>query len=163
MTSICLRIPGGLARAGRRSSHRSFFPFFRASTLVSDANLLKFLNWKLDVTRAVDRFHAFRTWTRENPWAFEDLQATKDPRLRTLLASNILIAPPSLVAKNGAAVLVTRLRNNDMSDGRTPQDVCRSILYQIDRVLERQQAQTHGCILFHQHDVLHLFPLRLRL
>jgi len=116
---------------------------------VSDANLLKFLYWKTDVSRASERFRAYVTWSKENPWAFDSLEASKDGQLKKLLMDNIVIGPESLVSKDGGAVLVGRLRNNDMTDGRTPQEVCRLILYLIDRALEREEAQIHGVTIFH--------------
>lgn len=61
----------------------------------------------------------------------------------------MVIAPESLVAKEGGAVLVGRMRNNDMSDGRTPKDVARMVVYLIDRILEREDAQLNGIIVFH--------------
>jgi len=53
------------------------------------------------------------------------------------------------VTKDGCTVLVGRLRNNDMTDGRTPEDVCRMILYIIDRALERESTYERGVVVFH--------------
>ena len=120
---------------------------------VSDANLLKFLRWKPDVERAAGRFRDHQKWRELNPFAFDDtsrpLQASKDDELKRVLCSDVVIAPADLVSKKGSAVLCGRLRNNDMSDGRTVEDVVRMILYTMDRVLEREHAQVHGITLFY--------------
>ena len=116
---------------------------------VEDENLIKFLHWKQDVQRAAERFRAHVSWRKENPWAFDKLRVSEDGQLKKVMKSEVIVAPDSLVTKSGEAVLVGRLRNNDMSDGRTPQDVARSIFYLIDRVLEREEAQLHGVIIFH--------------
>ena len=36
-----------------------------------------------------------------------------------------------------------------MTDGRKPKDVCRTVLYLIDRVLEREETQLNGVVVFH--------------
>lgn len=116
---------------------------------VEDENLLKFLHWKQDVQRAAERFRAHVSWRKDNPWAFDNLRVSEDEQLKKVVKGEIMVAPESLASKNGEAVLVGRLRNNDMSDGRTPQDVSRSFFYLIDRVLEREEAQLNGVIIFH--------------
>lgn len=96
---------------------------------VSDANLLKFLRWKPSVERASDRFRAHARWRSENPFLFDDpdkpLEASKNAELRRLLESDVVISPDDMVSKRGSAVLCGRLRNNDMTDGRTVEDVVR--------------------------------------
>ena len=96
---------------------------------VSDANLLKFLRWKPSVARASERFRAHAKWRSENRFAFDDpdrpLMASKDTELRRVLESDVVIAPEDMVSKKGSAVLCGRLRNNDMTDGRTVDDVVR--------------------------------------
>mmetsp|Transcript_25238 Transcript_25238/g.51515 ORF Transcript_25238/g.51515 Transcript_25238/m.51515 type:complete len:257 (+) Transcript_25238:143-913(+) len=121
------------------------------ASCVSDDNLLKFLRWKPAVDRAASRFRDHRRWREENPFAFDDtpLQATKDDELKRVLESDVIIAPEDLVSKNGSAVLCGRLRNNDMTDGRTVEDCVRMVLYIMDRVLEREHAQIHGVTLFY--------------
>lgn len=118
---------------------------------VSDATLMKFLMWKPYVDRAVGRFHDHVKWRNENPFAFDatPLQASKDDDLRRVLEGEVLIAPDGLTAKDGSTLLIGRLRNNDMSDGRTVEDVVRMFLYNIDRVLERESTQLHGITIFH--------------
>jgi hypothetical protein len=121
------------------------------TTNVPDKQLLKFLYWKPNIQRAASRFRAHVQWRKDNAWAFDDphLRLSSDEQLKRLIKSEFIIAPESIVSKNGAAVLVGRLRNNDMGDGRTPKDVCRAILYIIDRVLEREEAQMNGIVIFH--------------
>jgi CRAL/TRIO domain len=118
---------------------------------VSDASLEKFLLWKPTVQRAEGRFHNHVKWREENPFAFDKtpLQASKDDALRRVLESEVLVAPEGVTAKDGSTLLFGRLRNNDMSDGRSPEDVVRMILYTIDRALEREATQLHGLTLFH--------------
>jgi hypothetical protein len=118
---------------------------------VSDASLLKFLLWKPTVKRAEGRFHDHIKWREENPFAFDNtpLQASKDDALRRVLESEVLVAPEGVTAKDGSTLLFGRLRNNDMSDGRSPEDVVRMILYIIDRALEREATQLYGLTLFH--------------
>lgn len=36
-----------------------------------------------------------------------------------------------------------------MTDGRTPEEVCRMIMYTIDRALELKSTQEHGVVIFH--------------
>lgn len=116
---------------------------------VSDTNLLKFLHWKQDVQRASQRFRDHIQWRKDNSWSFDKLLASEDDELKRILKGNSLIAPESMTAKDGGSVLVGRMRNNDMSDGRTPTDVARTIIYLIDRILEREEAQIHGVHVFH--------------
>ena len=80
------------------------------ATDVEDRQLLKFLHWKTDVDRAAGRFRSHIQWRKENPVLFDDplLQSSKDDELYRLLRGNFIIAPDSLTAKNGAAVLVGR-------------------------------------------------------
>lgn len=121
------------------------------ATNVSDRNLMKFLLWKPNVQRAASRYRDHIKWRRENSWAFDDpeLEISKDTKLESMLKDQIIIAPDSLTSKDGSAVLVGRLRNNNMKDGRQPVDVCRSILYILDRVMEREEAMLNGLIIFH--------------
>ena len=118
---------------------------------VSDASLLKFLLWKPSVDRAASRFNDHVKWREEVPWAFDStpLKASKDDDLRRVLESQVLVAPEGIVAKDGSTVMYGRLRNNDMSDGRSVEDVVRMILYTMDRALERESTQLHGVTLFH--------------
>jgi len=118
---------------------------------VPDKQLLKYLYWKSDVKRAAERFRAHVDWRKSNPWVFDDpqLRVSTDIQLKKLIRSEFLIAPKSIVSKSNAAVIVGRLRNNDMTDGRTYTEVCRTIIYMIDRVLEREEAQLNGIIIFH--------------
>lgn len=66
----------------------------------------------------------------------------------------MLIVPESLVDKDGSPVLMGRLRHNDMTDGRSVQDVCRMIIYCVDRLLERTEAGD-GITIFHDMEDLH--------
>ena len=117
---------------------------------VPDEQLLHFLYWKQDVKRAEERYHKLDEWTKENPWGFnKGVKLEDDPTLRRCLESEFLVAPDNMHDKFGRPVIVGRLRNNDMSDGRQPQDVVRTMVYVIDRVLEREEARTKGVLLFH--------------
>ena len=122
---------------------------------VSDTVLLKFLLWKSDapdpVTRAVGRFRDHVKWRQESPYAFDTtpLLASQDPELKRILESEVMVAPEGMLDKAGNVVLVGRLRNNDMNDGRTPEGVARHALYTIDRVLERKEALENGVVIFH--------------
>mmetsp|Transcript_4371 Transcript_4371/g.12321 ORF Transcript_4371/g.12321 Transcript_4371/m.12321 type:complete len:271 (+) Transcript_4371:101-913(+) len=118
---------------------------------VSDENLLKFLRWKPSVERAAGRFRDHQKWRESNPFVFEDrpLQASKDDELKRILETDVVIAPEDFVSKKGSAVLRGRLRNNDMADGRTVEDVVRMVLFTMDRVLEWEHAQVHGITLFY--------------
>ncbi|CAB9510220.1 Tyrosine-protein phosphatase non-receptor type 9 [Seminavis robusta] len=118
---------------------------------VSDATLMKFLMWKPSVDRAEGRFRDLVNWSKENPWAFAStpLMASKDDTLRRVLESEVLVAPEGITAKDGSTLMFGRLRNNDMSDGRTAEDVVRMVMYTMDRVLERESTQLHGLTIFH--------------
>lgn len=123
-----------------------------------DYNLLKFLHWKPDVKRAASRYRGLQNWRSENSFAFDapPLQASQDETLKRVLESEVIVAPEGMVDKKGRTVLVGRLRNNDMSDGRTPQDVVRLMMYTIDRALEDENAQKNGLVVF--HDMTGLSP-----
>lgn len=85
-----------------------------------------------------------------NPGIFDEtLRISKDPELERLLLSEVIVSPPSLITKQGGPVLIGRLRNNDMTDGRTAENVCRMIFYTIDRVLQRPETQHHGITVIH--------------
>jgi hypothetical protein len=45
--------------------------------------------------------------------------------------------------------MLGRLRHNDITDGRTVEDMCRMIVYTIYRVLEQETAHIHGVTVFH--------------
>lgn len=132
---------------------------------ISDKDLLRFLYWKADVKRAAGRFRDHIKWRQENKWAFDDpeLKVSTDEQLQKLLKDQILIAPDSLTSKDGCAVVIGRLKNNDMSDGRKPVDICRMFLYIIDRVMERKEAQLNGVIVFHDLDGVSKNNLDLRI
>jgi hypothetical protein len=76
------------------------------------------------------------------------MRAGDDADLKRVLKSDTLIAPDDLVDKEGSPVMLGRLRHN-VTDGRTVEDVCRMIIYTIDRVLEQETAQIHGVTVFH--------------
>lgn len=116
---------------------------------VSDENLLKFLHWKPNVERAAGRIRTFQKWQSDNPWTYTDLKLSQDETLKKRIHDQIAVAPESIVAKDGSSVIVGRLRNNDMSDGRTPKDVCRMMLYVIDDALSRDRTQMKGVTVFH--------------
>lgn len=119
---------------------------------VSDKSLLKFLHWKPDIKRASERFNSHMTWRKKNPFFFDDdppLSPSKDPVLKRVLESEVIVAPEGFVDQAGNTVLVGRLRNNDMGDGRTPKDVCRMAIYIMDRILEDENTQINGVTVFH--------------
>lgn len=119
---------------------------------VSDQNLLKFLHWKTDVNRASERFLVHLKWRKENAWAFDSnppMLAHKDEKLKHILESDVIVAPTGMKDKNGNTVLVGRLRNNDMSDGRTAEDVVRMVLCVMDRAMEDEDTQMNGVAIFH--------------
>lgn len=119
---------------------------------VSDEHLLMFLNWKPSVKRASERYRNFCQWrvSDGNKGIFDEtLMISKDPELERLLASEVIVSPPNLLTKAGGPVLIGRFRNNDMTDGRTVDGVCRMMLYTMDRVLHRPEAQSHGITAIH--------------
>ena len=116
----------------------------------SDTTLRKFLFWKPSVARAAGRYKDNVQWRQDNPVLFDPpLQASKDATLQRVLESQVIIAPDGLVDKNGNTVLIGRLRFNDTSDGRTPEDVVRMAMYTMDRALERESTQQNGIVIFH--------------
>ena len=116
---------------------------------VMEYNLLKFLRWKPHVSRAAGRYRGLQKWKHDNTFAFHNLQASQDATLKRVLESEVIVAPTDMVDKQGSTVLIGRFRNNDMSDGRTPKDVVRMMIYTIDRVLETENAQMNGIVVFH--------------
>lgn len=119
------------------------------SNAQEEYNLLKFLHWKTNVKRSAERLRGLNEWQSSNPFAFDNLKVTKDPQLKRVLESSVIVAPPGMVDKHNRRVLVGRLRNNDMTDGRTVQDVVRMAIYTVDRVLEDPLAQSNGVVVFH--------------
>jgi hypothetical protein len=117
---------------------------------VDDEYLLMFLRWKPNVARAAGRYRSFLTWKRDNPGLFDDsLRISKDPELERLLQTEVIVEIPGLVTKEGGPLLIGRLRNNDMTDGRTHRETCRMLFYTIDRVLMRQESQVYGVTVLH--------------
>lgn len=117
---------------------------------VKDEDLLMFLRWKPSVERAAGRFRKFLQWKQNNPGLFdESLRVSKDQELERLLQTEVIVAIPGLVTKAGGPLLIGRLRNNDMTDGRTPNDVCRMMFYTVDRIMERPETQSHGVTIIH--------------
>lgn len=129
--------------------------------VIKEYNLLKFLRWKPNINRAAGRYRGLQQWRKENPFAWDDkpLLASQDEALRRVLEGEVIVAPDGMVDKQGRAVLVGRLRNNDRSDGRTPYDFVRMTIYTIDRVLENEHAQKNGLVVF--HDMTDLSPKNL--
>ena len=117
---------------------------------VKDYNLIKFLRWKADVGRTAERYRGLVQWRKDNPFGMDEppLQASRDPRLKRVLESSVIVAPEGMVDKEGHTVIVGRLRNNDMSINSV-HDVVRMAVYTIDRVLEREDAQKNGVVVFH--------------
>jgi hypothetical protein len=118
---------------------------------LSDETLLKYLMWKADPQRAMERILAHKKWRALNLWAFDTVanRAGEDPALAKFLESEVVVAPDGMFTKDGSPVVIGRLRNNDMNDGRTAEDVCRGLLYTVDRVLENKEAQKHGVVVLH--------------
>jgi len=117
---------------------------------VDDDQLLKFLYWKQDVNRAAGRYRDFIKWKTSNPGIFdESLRLTKDPELERVVAGEILVSPPKLLTKQGETILIARMRNNDMTDGRTVDTLIRSLFYTIDAVLDRPETQLKGVVVIH--------------
>ena len=134
-----------------------------------DEHLVKFLYWKPSVPRAAQRFRSFIKWIKENPWAVGSdddtkdmplLLASQDDSLKRILSCRMIIAPEGLRSKSGSGadpnskggpVIIGRLRYNNMSDGRTPQDVCRMMFYLVDHfVLDKHgRAMEEGVTIFH--------------
>jgi hypothetical protein len=117
---------------------------------VKDDDLLMFLRWKPNVDRAAGRFRKFLQWKRDNPGLFDEtLRVSKDQELERLLQTEVIVTIPGLCTKDGGPLLIGRLRNNDMSDGRTPKDVCRMMFYTVDRIMELPETQSHGVTILH--------------
>lgn len=117
---------------------------------VKDEDLLMFLRWKPSVDRAAGRFRKFLQWKRDNPGLFDEtLRVSKDQELERLLQTEVIVAIPGLLTKTGGPLLIGRFRNNDMTDGRTPRDVCRMMFYTVDRVMEVHETQSHGVTIIH--------------
>lgn len=129
---------------------------------IKDYNLIKFLRWKPDIKRAAGRHRDLQKWRQETS-IFDNLKASSDSSLKRVLESNTVVAPDNMVDKQGRTVLVFRFRNNDMSDGRTPQDVVRMLLYTIDRILENPETQTKGVVIFHDMTGLSLNNVDIRI
>ena len=113
----------------------------------SDECLLRFLYWKPSVSRAKERLQKLYDYATENSWAFGRIN--DDPTLKRTLENEVMVCPTGMLSTSGHPVLIGKLRNNDMSDGRTSKDVVRMALYTVDRLLEDPIAQTQGVIIFH--------------
>eukprot|EP00980_Cylindrotheca_fusiformis_P003497 scaffold781_cov132-Cylindrotheca_fusiformis.AAC.16 len=116
------------------------------TVLDDDAALLQFLRWKPTVTRASERIRAFLEWKKGNTGLFdESLRVTRDEELVRLLRSKVIVMGTyGLKTKEGSPILIVRLRNNDMSDGRTVEGVSRMMFYTIDRLLELPESCDDG-------------------
>ena len=103
------------------------------------------LEIKPNVERATTRYRDFIKWKTSNPGMVDDtLPVFKDPELERCLLSEVVVFAPCLKTKQGGPLLIDRFRNNDISDGRTADDVCRMLFYTIDRVMQRPETQLHG-------------------
>jgi len=119
---------------------------------VSDEYLLAFLHWKPSVKRAAERFRLFVKWktSEDNRGMFDEtLRLSKDPELERCIASEVIVAPPNLRTNAGGPVLIGRFRNNDMTDGRTVDGVCRMAFYTIDQTLQLPETKVHGLTIVH--------------
>mmetsp|Transcript_13153 Transcript_13153/g.27835 ORF Transcript_13153/g.27835 Transcript_13153/m.27835 type:complete len:273 (+) Transcript_13153:158-976(+) len=117
---------------------------------VDDQYLLMFLYWKASVKRAAERYRDFLKWKKSEKGSFDEtLRITKDPELERLLLSEVMVSPPSLLTKEGGPIMLGRFRNNDMTDGRTTEGVCRMMFYNIDRLLQREETQKYGITIIH--------------
>eukprot|EP00580_Thalassiosira_gravida_P017968 CAMPEP_0201666194 /NCGR_PEP_ID=MMETSP0494-20130426/7107_1 /ASSEMBLY_ACC=CAM_ASM_000839 /TAXON_ID=420259 /ORGANISM="Thalassiosira gravida, Strain GMp14c1" /LENGTH=729 /DNA_ID=CAMNT_0048145307 /DNA_START=1683 /DNA_END=3872 /DNA_ORIENTATION=- len=109
---------------------------------ISDDELGRYLHWKPDVNCAAERFRAYRTFRRENPYVFDDkpLLLSQDPKLTVLLQNGMVIAPEELVAKDGSAVVILRAAKCDLSAHYDckEEDASRAIFYVLQRVVERK-------------------------
>jgi len=128
-----------------------------AVAVMTDEQLVPFLRWKPNVARAAQRVRAFLSWKRDNPHLFDEtLRLSQDDPLCRVLASRFIVAPPELKTKpndpndkGGSPVLIGRLRNNDLRDGRTVDDVCRALFYTLDRLLETPASSEQGIVILH--------------
>mmetsp|Transcript_39935 Transcript_39935/g.40455 ORF Transcript_39935/g.40455 Transcript_39935/m.40455 type:complete len:280 (-) Transcript_39935:157-996(-) len=117
---------------------------------VDDEQLLKFLYWNPNIERATGRYRAFIHWKTTNPGMFDNsLRVSKDTELERCLLSEVFVSPPTLLTKQGGPIIIGRLRNNDLTDGRTAEGVCRMIFYTIDSVISRPETQRHGVTIIH--------------
>mmetsp|Transcript_30313 Transcript_30313/g.39975 ORF Transcript_30313/g.39975 Transcript_30313/m.39975 type:complete len:260 (-) Transcript_30313:178-957(-) len=115
---------------------------------VSDGNLNKFLKHKRNPDRAVEVIETHKLYRSENSWIDNPpLRAHSDLQLRKILESELLITPTRSKDKLGRPCLFLCLRNNDFSDGRTGYDICRAILYNLERQLNRDDVLTNGIVL----------------
>jgi len=115
---------------------------------VSDQNLYKFYCYRQNTEERIKIFLDHKTWRSQNEWVDNPpLRADSDSTLKRILLSETIVQPKGMVDKQGRPCLFLRLRNNDMTDGRTPKDVCRCALYNIERLLQRKEAVENGVCL----------------
>mmetsp|Transcript_1432 Transcript_1432/g.2092 ORF Transcript_1432/g.2092 Transcript_1432/m.2092 type:complete len:255 (-) Transcript_1432:1133-1897(-) len=141
-------------------------PPFSLNEKAHDENILKFLNWKPDASRAFERMESFEKWRLSCSYAFDapPLLASSDPLLEKLLKAGIVLAPKDLRSKDGCCVLITRLRLNSMSENKSrPEDFARMVFYMADRVLETANGQKNGLIIFHDLSGLRLSNLDIKI
>mmetsp|Transcript_29030 Transcript_29030/g.61799 ORF Transcript_29030/g.61799 Transcript_29030/m.61799 type:complete len:581 (-) Transcript_29030:33-1775(-) len=107
---------------------------------VTDETLCRYIRWKPDVKRAMDRFRAYDSFRKENSYIFDDkpLLLSQDPKLTFLVQNGFVIAPEELFAKDGSRVMIIRgakcdITGHDCDD----QDASRAIFYILQRMLER--------------------------
>ena len=121
---------------------------------LDDEYLLMFLRWKPSVERASRRYRGFVHWKQQqqssNPGLFDTtLRLSLDTELERLLQTEVIVGPPTLRTKEGGPLLIGRLRNNDMKDGRTTIETCRMLFYTVDRTLMRSETQEYGVTILH--------------
>jgi len=133
----------------------------KAAPGVSDNNLLKFFDFKNDVQRTVKLIKDHKTWRLENSWIDNPpLRAHSDILLRKILESGMVVQPQEMVDKCEQPCMLLRPHLNDMSDGRTPHDICRAVLYSIERLLQRPDVRQKGVALLYdlrgiEHNSMH--------
>uniref|UniRef100_A0A7S4J9T0 CRAL-TRIO domain-containing protein n=1 Tax=Odontella aurita TaxID=265563 RepID=A0A7S4J9T0_9STRA len=117
----------------------------QAAAGVPPENLLQFLRWSPDVKKAAKRFRAHQKWRMAFMNKERRLLLSEDPDLFRLLATDLLRAPEGCIDKDGAGVLLIRLRECDLvKEYNTVKLVCRAVLYMVERMLERPSNQKLG-------------------
>ena len=108
---------------------------------IPDETLSRYIRWKPDVKRAADRYCAYQTFRKDNPYIFDEkpLQLSQDPKLLYLIQNGMVIAPEELVAKDGSSVMIVRGAKCDVAAHKCDdQTASRAIFYVLQSILERR-------------------------
>jgi len=114
---------------------------------VSNENLMKFISFSNDFDIVTSRLRSHRMFRIEHPWIDNPpLRVHSNQILRNILESEFISCPEGMVDNMGRHCIFIRFEKNDMSDGRTPRDICRAAIYVMEHLLNRANVARNGIV-----------------